>query len=113
MLKDAEDLLHRVEEAAQSIGLFSNAPKTKFMHLNPSNDAPLLALNGSVIEKMSDFLYLGSYSNTRHDIDTRIGKTWGALNALSKVSPINKTTKLRLFKASVESILLMVLNHGH
>ena len=84
MLKDAEDLLHWIEEAAQSIGFFLNTPKTKFMHLNPSIDAPLLALNGSVNEKVSNFLYLGSYSNMRHDIDTRISKRMGSVECIVK-----------------------------
>ena len=107
-LKEVEDLLHRVEEAAQSIGLFLNASKTKYMHLNPTSDELLHALNGSEIEKVDDFLYLGSYTNTPHDIDTRIGKAWGAIHSLSKVwlSPIKRSTKMRVFKASVESILL-------
>ena len=74
----------------------------------------MLPLDESKIEKVDDFLYLGSYTETSQDIDTRIGKAWGALNALSKVwvSPIKKATKIRLFKSSeqahrqVESILL-------
>ena len=68
----------------------------------------MFSLDGSEIEKVDDFLYLGSYTETSHDIDTKIGKAWGALNALSKVwlSPIMKATKMRLFKVTVESILL-------
>ena len=68
----------------------------------------MFSLDGSEIEKVDDFLYLGSYTETSHNIDTKIGKAWGALNALSKVclSPIMKATKMRLFKVTVESILL-------
>ena len=61
VLKEAEDLLHRVEEASQSIGrLFFNAGKTKFMRLNPPSDGQILSLDGSEIGKVDDFLYLGS-----------------------------------------------------
>lgn len=84
LLSDAQDLLYR-EHLAQSIGLFLNASKTKFMHLNPSAEQPIHTLDGLEIEQVSDFLYLGSYTSTVHDIDTRNGKVWGALNALSKV----------------------------
>ena len=35
-IKSAQDLLNRVEKACQDVGLFPNAPKTKYMHLNPS-----------------------------------------------------------------------------
>ena len=68
----------------------------------------MFSLDGSEIEKVDDFLYLGSYTETSHNIDTKIGKAWRALNALSKVwlSPITKATKMLLFKVTVESILL-------
>ena len=110
VLKEAEDLLHRDEEASQSIGrLFLNAGKTKFMRLNPPSDDQMLSLDGSEIGKVDDFLSLSNYTETSHDIDTRIGKAGGGgLNALSKVwvSPIKKATKMRLFKGKVECILL-------
>ena len=94
VLKEAEDLLHRDEEASQSIGrLFLNAGKTKFMRLNPPSDDQMLSLDGSEIGKVDDFLSLSSYTETSHDIDTR-------------VSPIKKATKMRLFKGKVECILL-------
>lgn len=68
----------------------------------------MFSLDGSEIKKVDDFLYLGSYTETSHNIDTKIGKAWGALNAFSKVwlSSITKATKMCLFKVTVESILL-------
>ena len=107
-LREAEDLLHRVEKETKTIGLFLNAGKTKFMHLNPTSEVALHTLNGSEIKKFDDFLYLGGYTKTVRNIETRTGKAWGALHSLSKmwVSPIKKKTKMRVFKASVESILL-------
>ena len=74
VLKEAEDLVHRDEEASQSIGrLFLNAGKTKFMRPNPPSDDQMLSLDGSKIGTVDDFLSLGSYTETSHDIDTRIG----------------------------------------
>ena len=37
-IESAQDLFNRVEKACQDVGLFLNAPKTKYMHLNPSTD---------------------------------------------------------------------------
>ena len=54
VFKEEEDLLHGVEDAAQSIGLFLNAGKTKFMHLNPPSDDQMLYLDESEIEKVDD-----------------------------------------------------------
>ena len=93
VLKEAEDLLHREEEASQSIGrLFLNAGKTKFMRLNPPSDDQMLSLDGSEIGKVDDFLSLSSYTETSHDIDTRIGKaillhgsdSWSLTKSLEK-----------------------------
>ena len=41
-------------------------------------------------------------------MNTRIGQAWSAINSLQKVwkAPIKKETKTKVFKASVESILL-------
>ena len=77
VFKEEEDLLPGVEDAAQSIGLFLNAGKTKFMRLNKPSDNQMLYLDESEIEKVDDFLYLGRYTETSHDIDSRIGKAWG------------------------------------
>jgi hypothetical protein len=105
----AQDLLHRVERATQEIGLYLNASKTKFIRLNPSaNASDLLAIDGSRIDEVEDFKYLGSYTNTAYDMKIRIGQAWGASHALTKVwkAPIRKATKLKVFKSCVESILL-------
>lgn len=107
-IKDAEALLHKVESATQAVGLFLNAKKTKYMHQNPSSADPIHALDGSVIEKVDDFKYLGGWTDTCHDIEVRKAQAWGAMHALSKVwkAPIQKSTKIKIFKQSVESILL-------
>ena len=65
-------------------------------------------MNGDEIEKVDDFLYLGSYTNYFREINTRIGKSWSALNSLEKIwnSRTTTETKVRIFKSTVESILL-------
>ena len=107
-IKSAQDLLNRVEKACQDVGLFRNAPKTKYIHLNPSANTSLVSSDGSPIELVQDFKYLGGYTNSGYDMNTRIGQAWSALNSLNKVwkAAIKKETKLKVFKASVETILL-------
>ena len=48
----AEALLHKVEVASQSIGLFLNVTKTKVMHINPSSEDN--ATSGDVIDQNRD-----------------------------------------------------------
>ena len=107
-LLDAESLLHKVEACCKSIGLSLNAKKTKYMVINPSTSDDVTALDGSKLDKVDDFKYLGSYTNTARDIECRKAQAWSALFALTKVwrSSISMTTKLKIFKTSIESILL-------
>ena len=78
------------------------------MHINPSSNSQLISSDGSIIECVDDFRYLGSFSDTDHDMEVRIGQAWSALHSLSNVwkASIKKSTKTKVFKACVESILL-------
>ena len=107
-INKAESFLHKIETATQKIGLFLNASETKAMHFNPSVESHIHALNGDKIEKVDDFLYLGGYTNSSREINTRIVKSWNALNFLEKIwnSRITTETKVRIFKSTFESILL-------
>ena len=104
----AQDLLSRVETACQSVGLFLNAKKTKFMVVNSNDSTPIRALDGTDIEKVDDFLYLGGLTKTEKDLNSRLGQAWGALNALTKVwkADIDRKIKINVFQLSVEKILL-------
>ena len=107
-IEAAQDILKRVEKACQDVGLHLNAPKTKYMHLNPSSNTALLASDGSEIDRVNDFKYLGGYSDTEHDMTVRIALAWSTLHSLEAVwkSPIKKSTKTEVFKACIETLLL-------
>ena len=70
-IHEAELLLHKVESASKSTGLFLNPSKTKYIHINPSTNDSVHSSDGSQIEKVEDFKYLGSYTNSQHDIQCR------------------------------------------
>ena len=78
------------------------------MHLNATTDANIFSTDNTSIECVQDFKYLGSYTDTDHDMEMRIKQAWGALNSLSRIwkSPLMKSTKTKVFKACVETILL-------
>ena len=61
MIKEVELLLHKVESASKSTGLFLNRSKTKCMHINPSANDSVHSSGGSQIEKVDDFKY-GTYT---------------------------------------------------
>ena len=103
----AETLLHSLERAAAGIGLHANAHKTEYMCYNQIGD--ITTLDGASLRLVDKFTYLGSsVSSTEKDIDTRLTKTWTAINRLSIIwkSDLTDEMKRSFFQAAVVSILL-------
>ncbi|KAL5268072.1 hypothetical protein ACHWQZ_G004953 [Mnemiopsis leidyi] len=108
---EAQDLLHSVEFAANSIGLHLNESKTKYIGVNLSDDDSTIikAVSGEELEKVDDFVYLGSrIMRTERDFEVRKGKAWGACHQLQDIWKLGmrRDMKIRLFRATVESVLL-------
>lgn len=109
---DIEQKLLSLERNARKVGLKINVKKTKLMRIGTNNTTPLL-LNGSRIEDVDSFCYLGSSltkdGGSGKDIEDRINKARVAFYALYKVwraNNISRATKLRIFNSSVKSVLL-------
>ena len=103
----AETLLHSLEWAAASIGLYVNAHKTEYMCYNQSGD--ISTLEGTPLKLVDKFTYLGSsVESTEKDIKTRLAKAWTAINRLSIIWKSDLTDKMKcsFFQAAVTSILL-------
>ena len=103
----AETLLHSLERAAASIGLYVNAHKTEYMCYNQMGD--ISTLEGTPLKLVDKFTYLGSsVESTEKDIETRLAKAWTAINRLSIIWKSDLTDKMKcsFFQAAVTSILL-------
>ena len=103
----AETLLHSLERAATGIGLHVNAHKTEYMCFNQAGH--ISTLDGTSLKLVDKFTYLGSrVSSTEKDIDTRLTKTWTAINKLLVIWKSDLTNKMKhsFFQAVVASILL-------
>ena len=85
-----------------------NDDKTKFIDLNLSFQGSIKVLDGAAIKQVTDFKYLGRYTNIANDMKVRIGQPWGAINSLNKIlnAQIKKETKIGVFKQTVKSIHL-------
>ena len=106
-LNQAETLLHSLERAAAGIGLHANAHKTEYMCFNQTGD--ISTLDWSSLKLVDKFTDLGSsVSSTEKDIDTRLTKTWRAIDKLSIIWKSDLTDKMKrsFFQAAVVSILL-------
>ncbi len=72
LIHQAQDLLNRVETSAAQIGLSMNAKKTKVMAYNQSEEVKIMTTDGTQLEVVYDFKYLGSwFDNTEADPRSR------------------------------------------
>ena len=107
-IEEAQNTLLRVEEAAAKVGLHLNADKTEAIIYNQDADE-IKTRNGETIKNVGDFKYLGAWiDDSVTDIKSRKAQAWVACNKLSKIwkSSLQKSLKIRLFRATVESIYL-------
>ena len=115
-INQAQDLLLAVEAECKKVGLEINAGKTQFMSYNITDNIELWIANGTKIRraivektKKQDFKYLGAWVDTTYqDIRIRKALAWSALNKMDKIwkSNLSKTSRINLFRATVESVLL-------
>ena len=90
----AETLLHSLERAAAGIGLHVNANKTEYMCYNQTGN--IATLERASLKLVDKFTYLGSsFSSTENDIDTRLTKTWTAIDRLSIIWKSDLTDKMK------------------
>ena len=89
--------------------LHMNAKKTQFMVYNQPTRVEIHTVDGSCLEEVKDFKYLGSWvQSTKQDIKVRKAMAWKACNKLTKIwkSTLSRNLKIKLFHATVESVLL-------
>ena len=108
-IHQVKDLLLRVKASVAKVGQKMNAGKTKFMSYNQSQPVSLNTSDGTKLEDVEDLKYLGALmSSTAKDVKQRKAAAWRACNKLNKIwkSSLSRKCKLRLFSATVESVLL-------
>ena len=105
--RDMQEKTNQLVTSAAKIGLKINVAKTKIMKINTRADEPI-TLDGTSMEEVNDFVYLGSKITTdgdsEVDVQARISKATGAYAALRNIwrsSKISNHTKVRIFKSNV------------
>ena len=96
-----------MEAAALKVGLGMNAKKTKAM-LYKEAPSPIKTLDGSDLEIVHDFKYLGAWiASSEHDFTNRKAQAWKACNSMEKIwkSKLPRALKIKLFTTTVESVL--------
>ena len=72
-LLNAQSLLHALERASNCVGLYLNESKTEFFNMcNFDNDFIIKTLNNTILNMVSDYVYLVSYiSSSEKDFLTK------------------------------------------
>ena len=103
-MEQAQLLLSRLEMAAEAIGLHENCKKTEHMLLN-QDETDLKTLSGDLLKQVHDFKYLSScrsnisvtvLSDSKNDIEVRIGLAWKVLSKLDKIWKLKLKRKLKI-----------------
>ena len=108
-ISQAQEILTSLELEAENVGLACNTKKTEIQCFNQEEHICLKAKNGKNIKEVSNFKYLGSWTeSTIKDVKVRKALAWSAGQKLSKIwkSNLSRAIKVRLFLATVESVLL-------
>ena len=110
-LENAQDLLHSLESASNSVGLYLNETKTEYINNCKTINAitEIKTLNNTILKQVKDYKYLGGYiSSSEKDFNIRKGMAWSASNDMHKIwiSNLSVQLKVEFFRATVEKILL-------
>ena len=99
-------ILANTPDQAETL-LYVNAHKMDYMCYNQTGE--ISTLEGTPLKLVDKFTYLGSsVESTEKDIETRLTKSWTAINRLSIIWKSDLTDKMKrsFFQAAVASILL-------
>ncbi|BHF60230.1 hypothetical protein SprV_0100319300 [Sparganum proliferum] len=112
---DVQSMVSGVNGVAKSVGLSINAVKTKvFSSCIPDQEKALLGIDGCQLEEVDSFRYLGARllpnGQSKDDIVSRIDAARWVFSRLRKCLWIRRdlsiATKIRVYRASVRSVLL-------
>ncbi|BHF80935.1 hypothetical protein SprV_0702406400 [Sparganum proliferum] len=112
---DLQSMVSRVNEVAKSVGLSINAGKTKvFSSCIPDQEKAPLGIDGCQLEEVDSFKYLGARllpnEQSKDDIVSRIDAARWVFSSLRKClwnrRDLSIATKIRVYRASVRSVLL-------
>ncbi|BHF63561.1 hypothetical protein SprV_0200655500 [Sparganum proliferum] len=112
---DLQSMVSWVNEVAKSVGLPINAGKTKvFSSCIPDQEKAPLGIDGCQLEEVDSFKYLGARllpnGQSKDDIVSRIDAARWVFSSLRKFlwnrRDLSIATKIRVYRASVRSVLL-------
>ena len=115
--EELKNLLMKVKDESEKVGLKLNIQKTKIRASGPISTS--WEIDGETVETVSDFIFLGSKitadGDCSHEIERHLllgRKVMTNLDNILKSRDITLPTKVRLVKAMVFSVVIMVVRVG-
>ena len=108
-IHQAQEVLLRLEEEAQKVGLFCNEKKTELQVFNHETPVEITTKSGKLLKVVDNFKYLGSWTqSTSKDFEIRKALAWNVCHKMRKIwkSSLKRKMKLHLFISTVECVLL-------
>jgi hypothetical protein len=106
----AQSQVTRLHNEAAKVGLRISPSKTEVLHIGLNNPAPIKLPSGEILKTTTDFRYLGiQVLHPDSVFNERYAQAWRVCISLKEIfhSPsIEDSTKARLFRALVESVLM-------
>ena len=108
----AQKLLNSLEKVAATVGLRINASKTEYILVGEWNLKRVrqIRVRAGPLKRVEDYKYLGSWIfNSTEDFKIRKIAAWKAIIKLHRVwrsAVIGREVKIKMFHATVESVLL-------
>ena len=110
--EELKSLLTKVKVKSEKVGLKLNIQKTKIVASGPITS---WEIDGETVERVSDFIFLGSkitaHGDCSHEIKRRLllgRKAMTTLDSISKSRDITLPTKVHLVKAMVFPVVMYV-----
>ena len=76
-IKEAQEMLTRIEKSAKRVRLSMNTGKTKYMSYNNIQQFEIKAIDGSNLKKVEDFKYIGAWIDSNEkDLKIRKALAW-------------------------------------
>ena len=76
-IKEAQEMLTRIEKSAKRVRLSMNTGKTKYTSYNNIQQFEIKAIDGSNLKKVEDFKYLGAWIDSNEkDLKIRKALAW-------------------------------------
>src|ERR1700733_4837505 len=111
--KKLQELTNRVDDSSRRMGLKINVEKTKTMIIGKHHEDIEVKRENRVLEQVTKFVYLGGTltedGGCTEDIKRRCGlacAAFGGLNKMWKAKNISIKTKMKIYHALVEPLLL-------